>query len=354
MILSVCLLTFSSCMEDDMMFPKTQANITEFAVEGQVSATFYSSTRKIVVLFPHGTDVSAVQITSFGITEGATIKSGALAAGQTIDLTDTVKVTLSIYQDYEWKIYATFKEDGSSTDPSDEPQLYNSSFDNWTMDGKTWCLYGTGASDKEISTWGTANKGTSDILSYNTTVPEESFLAVSGSGKKAAKLTSKYSLIKFASGNLFNGQFVKISIMPVGAELAWGFPFTAKPVSLSGYYCYQGVAIDHTDSDHASLKGEPDLGQIQILLTDWDEQFHVISHKSQFVDIEGDEHIIAYGSIQPTGTSTEYTHFTIPIKYRNDRTPKWIVIVCASSYYGDYFTGGDGSVLYLDEFSLGY
>ena len=44
----------------------------------------------------------------------------------------------------------------------------------------------------------------------------------------------------------------------------------------------------------------------------------------------------------------------MPLVYRNDRTPKYIVIVGAASRYGDYFTGGKGSVLKLDEFELVY
>ena len=36
------------------------------------------------------------------------------------------------------------------------------------------------------------------------------------------------------------------------------------------------------------------------------------------------------------------------------RTPKYIVLVAAASKYGDYFSGGVGRVLYVDEFSLVY
>ena len=50
----------------------------------------------------------------------------------------------------------------------------------------------------------------------------------------------------------------------------------------------------------------------------------------------------------------DYEKFVIDIEYRNDRTPKYVVIVAASSVLGDYFTGGDGSALYLDEFRFNY
>ena len=72
--------------------------------------------------------------------------------------------------------------------------------------------------------------------------------------------------------------------------------------------------------------------------------------------------IIAYGKVESgTVTSTKdglvngYEPFTIKLEYRSTtRKPTQIVIVGAASKYGDYFTGGKGSVLYLDEFSFVY
>ena len=46
--------------------------------------------------------------------------------------------------------------------------------------------------------------------------------------------------------------------------------------------------------------------------------------------------------------------FHIDLEYRSDRTPKWLVIVGASSALGDYFTGGVGSTLWLDGLTLDY
>ena len=48
-----------------------------------------------------------------------------------------------------------------------------------------------------------------------------------------------------------------------------------------------------------------------------------------------------------------YKKFSIDIKYRKtDVTPSYIVVVAAASRYGDYFTGGKGSTLYIDEVEL--
>ena len=72
------------------------------------------------------------------------------------------------------------------------------------------------------------------------------------------------------------------------------------------------------------------------------------------LDFDNDPAIIGYGKLVFDHEMSEYEHFTLKIDYRNDRTPKYIVIVASSSSLGDYFTGGDGSILYLDEFSFLY
>jgi hypothetical protein len=105
---------------------------------------------------------------------------------------------------------------------------------------------------------------------------------------------------------------------------------------------------------YLGLIGQSDECQIQILLTDWDDRFHINTSKKQFVDVQNDKGIIAYGSLVSSTTDPDYVKFTIPLEYRNGRTPKYIVIVGAASRYGDYFTGGKGSVLKLDEFELVY
>ena len=51
----------------------------------------------------------------------------------------------------------------------------------------------------------------------------------------------------------------------------------------------------------------------------------------------------------------EYTPFEINLEYRaTDRRPRYAVIVSSASKYGDFFTGGEGSVLCVDDFKLHY
>lgn len=48
-----------------------------------------------------------------------------------------------------------------------------------------------------------------------------------------------------------------------------------------------------------------------------------------------------------------YEEFEIKLDYRDtSRVPTYLLITCASSRYGDYFTGGTGAVLYVDQFSF--
>lgn len=55
-----------------------------------------------------------------------------------------------------------------------------------------------------------------------------------------------------------------------------------------------------------------------------------------------------------TGSSiTSWSEFEIELEYRaTNRKPKYILIVCAASQLGDYYTGGDGTTLWVDDLSL--
>jgi hypothetical protein len=153
---------------------------------------------------------------------------------------------------------------------------------------------------------------------------------------------------------MFTGQMGDIEYFNQNAKLKWGIPFNRRPVALEGYACYRPVAIDVADEQHKNLIGANDSAHVFVLLTDWDEQFIVDPAANSFVDIENDPHIIGYGKKGYRNYMQDYEKFTIDIDYRNSRTPKYVVIVASSSAYGDYFTGGNGSVFYLDELKFLY
>ena len=222
-------------------------------------------------------------------------------------------------------------------------QMPFSSFDSWIEVSSAY--YPT--DDLNNLYWDSANKATGS-MGTNPTTQSTSF-AVSGS---SARLESASMLGVLAAGNLYTGYFVERS--GTNAKVSFGRPFTDKPLRLKGYYNYTPVAINKVKDPYTALKGEMDYCQIYIMLTNWSEPYVVDSGEKNFIDPTAD-YVIAYGQITDNAaTGSAFKEFSIELNYLKNERPTYIVVVGCASKYGDYFTGGIGSVLYLDEFSLEY
>ena len=219
----------------------------------------------------------------------------------------------------------------------------NLNFDSWYKDGNAWMP--NASSSQRV--WDSANPGTSG-LGVTPTTPEESDV-VAG---KAARLESSTAMGQFAAGNIYLGKFDRIA--GVGAEIDWGYGFNARPIALRGYYKYNPQPINKTQAPYQSLNGTTDYCSFEIYLVNWTSMFHINTSKKQFLSRD-DPSIIAFGSMYSNVNDSAYKQFTIPIQYRRtNEIPSYVVIACAASRYGDYFTGGIGSVLKIDEFELIY
>lgn len=230
-----------------------------------------------------------------------------------------------------------------------QEQLPNMNFDQWYQGGKAWFP----ALDETSLFWDSANGGTSDY-GYVPTVPEETIVK-SGKAAKLSTIEAKVLVItKLAAGNLYTGKFGQVVMSGGGgAILDFGRPYTSRPSAMKGWADYRPANVDgYCDAKYASMKGKPDHSQIYVLLTDWDAPRTVNTTTGNFIDVVNDPGIIGYGEVTYTENTNGYVEFNIPIEYRNHRQPKYVVVVCAASKYGDYFTGGVGSVLYVDEFSF--
>ena len=215
--------------------------------------------------------------------------------------------------------------------------LVNLNFDSWSKDDKY-------PNPDGVNIWDSANSSGAAV----TTSPSTD--AVKG---YAARLESVSAFGMLAAGNIFTGSFAGLA--GLGAELDWGTPFTGRPLAVKGYYKYSPKAIDRVKDPYKDMMGQMDQCQILVFLTDWDKQFRVNTNIKQFVDLENDPGIIALGQLNSSRIDDDYVSFTLPLVYRsNTRIPKYIVVAGASSRYGDYFTGGRGSVLLIDEFELIY
>ena len=250
-------------------------------------------------------------------------------------------------------------EETDSGEPAvtSDGQLYNMSFDDWSKEGSHYVCYADDASANQKSVWGSANESTAK-LGKNTCTPDSVMLAVEGDGKHAVMLkTQQVSALfvkKLAAGSIFTGQMGSVNISKLSATLKWGVPFTYRPKALEGYACYKPVEINVVKPPYEDKKGTLDNGHVMVLLTDWEKQFTVDPGADKFVDVDNDSCIIGYGKITFDTVMEGYEKFTLNIDYRNDRTPRYVVVVGSSSSYGDYFSGGDGSTLWLDEFSFVY
>lgn len=241
-----------------------------------------------------------------------------------------------------------------------ENVLKNMNLDSWYADGAAW--FPNASSSSADWVWDTANGGTKALSVYPTN-PESTIVAVSGEGKKAAKMVSQYAKIKFAAGNIYTGKFAAVDLANAGAELDWGLPFDSRPLALRGWIRYEPATVsDYIGAGYEFMRDKPDIGQVQIFLTDWTEPFRIKANSSspRFVDFNAD-YILAHGEFltdQNTtlidGNVNGYIEFVIPLEYRTLKQPTYIVISGAASRYGDYFTGGDGSTMYLDELELIY
>ena len=222
--------------------------------------------------------------------------------------------------------------------------LENGSMENWSQSGKQWNPWGSGATEF----WGTGNPGAAAFIGNLTTPTDES---VKG---KAALLETKNAVIKLGAGNIFTGDF---ELEGLNGLLHFGRPFSSFPTSLRLYYKYTPATIDMIGDnvgDLASLKGQTDMCQIYIALSDKIYEIHNDPKNRQLFD-PNDSGIIAYGEFTSSQSVTSYKQLEIPLEYRyTDRTPKYIIIVASSSKYGDYYIGGVGSKLWLDEMELVY
>ena len=253
-----------------------------------------------------------------------------------------------------------FNKDKMNADPDSyvdgNGQLYNMGFDLWCYEDGDAVFYDSLATDDQKKVWGSANSSTASF-GKPTCVPDSVMVAVEGPGKYAVKLkTQQINALfvkKLAAGSIFTGSMGNINLTKLTATLKWGIPFTLRPQALEGYACYMPKTINVANDPYKDKKGTLDNGHVAVYLTDWDKQFTVDPGKGRFVDPE-DEHIIGYGIITFDSIMNGYEKFTIPIEYYNDRTPRYVVVVGSSSSFGDYFTGGEGSTLWLDEFRFVY
>lgn len=236
-----------------------------------------------------------------------------------------------------------------------QPALQNSSFENWHQDGVVVYPNAEGT-----TYWDSSNKGSAGATNNANNNVTTSTTDVKHSGTYAAQLKSKKVLIAFAAASIYTGELDHL-VGTKGAVLNWGVPFAGRPTSLKGWYRYDPVAIDNSKNNQpatAPAKGEMDQCAIYWALTTSVITVDNTDIDGTFPNWDTDSRVVAYGQLpisQCTSTNGELVEFEIPVEYHSLTTKPTHLIICASSSrYGDYFHGGAGSTLYLDDFELIY
>lgn len=259
--------------------------------------------------------------------------------------------------EYVCRIYSGSDEGPEVTFTTEEArQMPNMGFDAWnTTDGVVY----PNADQGENAWWDSGNTG-AKIAGKVPTSQETSFLAVSGDGKSAARLETVNAIIAMAGGNVFSGSFG--SVQGLGAEVFFGRPFETRPLRLTGYYSYAPKPIDNVKPpqnvtlpfDRNTIGGRMDRCHIFVYVTAWDGPYRVNTTEHRYLDLN-DPDVIGFGElIDSVGTDGQYRQFSIDIRYRDNRKPTYCAVVAVASQYADFFTGGIGSLMYVDEFAFEY
>lgn len=235
-----------------------------------------------------------------------------------------------------------------------EYELPNSNFEEWWYEeDKIWNPW----NENGEQFWDTGNDGAATFAQFgvgsSNSVPDSD--TWNGEAGYSAKLETKWVVIKLAGGNIFAGEYVRTD--GTNGVLNFGREFTGRPTRITGHWKYTSATINRSSDDaYRHLIGQPDTAIIYAALINKTEPIEIRTNPSnrQLFDRNAD-YVVAYGEVQTGETISEWTDFDLELEYRRtDVTPTHIVIVSTSSKYADYFTGGEGSTLWLDDFSLGW
>lgn len=238
--------------------------------------------------------------------------------------------------------------------------LQNGGFEDWYKSGSVW--YAATQTDVSNKTymWDSSNPGSGSFRFNPTTGSTD----IKHGGNYSAKLETQYAYIKLAAASLYYGRFNDL-VGTSGAKIDFGQSFTSRPIALKGYFQYAPVAIDRVGGSQPAntvSKGDMDVCSIFIILSKGTYQLNntITSTLLSEEKVKNTDQFIAYGELpisECVSTNGQWKEFNIPLKYKEDafgEEPTHLIIVCSSSKYGDYFTGGTGSTLYLDDFELIY
>lgn len=228
--------------------------------------------------------------------------------------------------------------------------LPDGSFDQWWLDGRIWCPW----DQNGLQFWDTGNTGAATLGQSNVQPSDDTPTGTGKSAKLETRFVGLGIIGKLAAGSIYTGKFAKVD--GTNGILDFGQPLKLRPTKLRGYFKYHTAPINYTSTEYKDLMDRPDSCHIYVAMTDWTAPFEIRTNpKNRHLFDKNSPSVIAYGELIRGSDTDGWQEFEIELDYRStSRIPTYIQITCAASKYGDFFTGGAGAVLYVDQFSLLY
>jgi len=242
---------------------------------------------------------------------------------------------------------------------------------NCGVEDGMYMFWGSGNGEGSEGVNGSANMGI--VITYVDTEDKVD-------GKQSVRAQTSQMAGILAAGNLFTGQFAGL-VGTSGGMVNFGRPWTTRPKALKIYCKYVTGKMDIIKGSPAGVtltKDDYDRAEIKFALGDWDYRkyggtkdnpVHInTTDEKTFVDFNTDQSTIAYGSViihhdgyilnsqEKVETATDqWIEYVIPLDYHDlERRPTHLIVSCAASRFGDYFTGYSGSKLWIDAVELIY
>lgn len=337
------------CVNEDHFGKSNRSEIKTFVIPGQSgNSVINNDSLTVVVTIPETMTDFMLEPTEISLSNFASVTP---EAGQVQDFSAPVEYFVTA-EDGSVSVYEVSAVRGGS-----QPQLDNSSFEDWYTETVGFSTVEQPGVDKSSTIWGTANRGLAlGGASGNTSKQERD-----NSNYVKMESVAAPALVRIAAATIFIGKFADgfPIITDPRSNITLGTPFSARPLSFSFSYTYQpGPDNEDANGNPLSYGDQCDIylflenregSEVKRVATAWFRSGMAVSEWSR------ENVAIKYG---PLDASDPWYAYAQPVQGEvwgdGSETVTHITILATSSFEGDFFKGAIGSTLELDDIELVY
>jgi len=348
-ILGVISILLLGCVSEDHFGKSNRSEIKTFVIPGQSGISVINNdSLTVVVTIPETMTDFMLVPSEIGLSNFASVMP---EAGQVQDFSDPVEYFVTA-EDGSVSVYEVSALRGGS-----QPQLDNSSFEDWYSETVAFSTVEQPGIDKASTIWGTANRG----LALGGAIGNTSRQERDNSNYAKMESVAAPALVRIAAATIFIGKFADgfPSISDPRSNITLGTPFSSRPLSFSFSYTYQpGPDNEDANGNPLSYGDQCDIylflenregSEVKRVGTAWFRSGMTVSAWSR------ENLAIKYGPLDASDPSYAYAQ---PVEGEvwgdGTETVTHITILATSSFEGDFFKGAIGSTLELDDIELGY